>query len=187
MRPATLLVAAAACAVASCATFKSHFVDEQSRFQIGVHAFASGDYVTAARELNLLTEKRPYERDGQRALLVLSAMELDPRNSSRRPDIGADLAARFLKTPEGDEWLDVVAQTMYLLGLELGTTEERVEQAERRAEQKTLPKLPGPTVTARIKSVEQERDRLAKRVTALEDQLAEKERELQRIRKTIKP
>lgn len=187
MRRAALLVAAAACAVASCTTLKNHFVDPQSQFDIGVKAFASGDYATATTVLSALADKRPYERDGQRALLVLAAMQLDPRNAARRPEGGADLAARFLKTPEGDDWLDVVAQTMYLLGLELGSAEERADQADARTEQRALPKLPGPSVPARIKTLEQDRDRLAKRVSSLEDQLADKERELQRIRKTIKP
>jgi prefoldin subunit 5 len=38
-----------------------------------------------------------------------------------------------------------------------------------------------------MRAVEQERDRLARQVTALEEKLAEMDRELERIRKTIKP
>ena len=70
-----------------------------------------------------------------------------------------------------------------------GDAEDRVEKAEaaQANRPRELPKLPGPTVTARIKTVEQDRDRLAKRVTALEAQLADKDRELERIRKTIRP
>jgi chaperonin cofactor prefoldin len=50
-----------------------------------------------------------------------------------------------------------------------------------------LPNLPGPSVTAKLRTVEQEREKLARRVDALEKQLQEKQEELDRIKKTIRP
>ena len=184
MTRATVLVAAVACLGVSCATVGSIWqTADEERFKAGVRALASGDFAKAHGELRPVAERRAGNDTGQRALLILSAIELDPRNPNRRPEVGADLAATYMRLPDRAEWLDGVAQTLYLVGVELGTVEERVEQARQRA----LPRLPGPTVSARIRTVEQERDRLAKRVSTLEAELAEKERELQRIRKTIKP
>lgn len=190
MRRASVLVAAGTAVLVGCATFQSVLrSDADKRFESGVHALASGDYATARTDLAWVAEHYNHETIGQRALLILAAVEMDPRNPTRRTDVGSDLAASFLRLPERDTWVDPVAQTLYLQSLELGAAEERAERAEQQQErrERELPKLPGPTVAARIKAVEQDRDRLAKRVTALEAQLADKDRELERIRKTIKP
>ena len=190
MRRASFLVVAWTLVMVGCATVSSVWrADEEQRFAAGMRALANADYAVAHRELAWVAEHFAHKSVGQRALLVLASMEMDPRNPSRRTDVGADLAATFLRLPDRDDWVDPVAQTMYLLGLELGAAEERAQRAERAAEsqQRELPHLPGPTVTARIRAVEQERDRLAARVTTLEEEKATLERELERIRKTIKP
>lgn len=189
MKRPIFLVVAAASVVMGCASLASLAQsDERVRFDSGIKALAAGDYVAAHRDLAWVAERFAHEDDGQRAILVLAAMELDPRNPARRPDSGSDLAGTFLALPDRDGWIDPVAQTLYLLGLELGAAEERAQRAERAVElQRQLPILPGPSVTTRIRTVEQERDRLAKQVTTLEEKLAEKDRELERIRKTIKP
>ena len=187
MKRATLLVAAVAVVFVGCATLTSALrSNEEERFDQGMRALVNGDYNKAHDHFAWVAEHYGHESSGQRALLVLAAMEMDPRNPSRRTDVGADLVATFLRLPERDSWVDPVAQTLYLQGLELGAAEQRAEKAEREAQQRELPKLPGPTVGTRIKTVEQDRDRLAKRVAALEAQLADKDKELERIRKTIK-
>jgi len=187
MRRATLLVVAVALAAAGCATIKGRQPDRDERFRTGLQALANGDYPRARTEFSWLAEHDANQRLGQSALLVLAALEMDPRNPQRRPEVGSDLAGQFLRLPERDAWIDPVAQTLYLLGIELGMAEERAQQEAQERPGRELPKLPGPTVTARIKTVEQERDKLAKRVATLEEQLAQKDRELERIRKTIKP
>ncbi|MGQ0813761.1 MAG: hypothetical protein ACT4O1_04780 [Gemmatimonadota bacterium] len=181
MRRATVPVAALAFVVTSCATLTSVWrADHEQRFDAGVRAMTNGDYALAHQEMSWTAQHFGHKTEGQRAVLLLATMEMDPRNPGRRPEVGSDLAASYLRLPEQEDWASPMAQTLYLIGLELGA--ERAE-AER---QRELPRLPGPTVTARIRSVEQERDRLAKRVSALEEQLAEKDRELQRIRKTVR-
>ena len=189
MRRPLFLVATAAFLVLGCASLTSlGQSDGHARFDSGIKALAEGNYSAAHRDLAWVAERFAHEDAGQRAVLVLAAMELDPRNPARRPDAGSDLAGTFLQLPDRDGWIDPVAQTLYLLGLELGAAEERAQRAERAVElQRQLPTLPGPSVTARIRAVEQERDRLARQVTALEEKLAEMDRELERIRKTIKP
>ena len=186
MKRATLLVAAIACFSVSCGTFSSVWSSKaEDRFTAGVRALARGDFAAARTDLTWVAQHHGHQKEGQRALIVLAALEADPRNPTRRIDASAQLTGSYLRLPERDEWLEPVAQTLYLLGLELGVAEQKVEEAQQR--ERELPKLPGPTVSSRIKTVEQERDRLAKRVSSLESQLAEKERELQRIQKTIKP
>lgn len=186
MKRATLLVAAVACFSVSCGTFTSVWsANGEDRFTAGVRALARGDFAAARNDLTWVAQNYGLNKEGQRALLVLASLEMDPRNPARRIDAGAELAASYLRLEDTDEWLEPVAQTLYLVGLELGVAEQRVEEAALR--ERGLPTLPGPTVPARIRSVEQERDRLARRVTSLEAQLAEKDRELQRIQKTIKP
>jgi hypothetical protein len=189
MRRPVFLAGAVASLVVGCASLTSLAQsDGRVRFDSGIKALAEGDYPAAHRHLSWVAERFAHEDDGQRAVLVLAAMELDPRNPGRRPDTGSDLAGTFLGLPDRDEWIDPVARTLYLLGLELGAAEERAQRAERAVElQRQLPILPGPSVTTRMRAVEQERDRLARQVTALEEKLAEMDRELERIRKTIKP
>lgn len=186
MRRATLLVAAVACLGVGCSTFASvRSAKAEDRFTAGVRALARGDFAAARSDLTWVVQNYGHEKEGQRALLVLAALETDPRNPNRRIDAGAELAASYLRLEKQDEWLQPIAQTVYLVALELGVAGQRVEEAVQR--ERELPKLPGLTVSARIKTVEQERDRLARRVASLEAQLAEKDRELQRIQKTIKP
>ena len=175
--------------VAGCASLRpSHASENDVRFANGVKALNAADYPTAERELGWVAEHASDQAVGQRALLILAATQMDPRNPNRKTESGSQLAGRFLRLPERDAWVDPVAQTLYLLGLELGEAEDRADKAEAQAQQaRELPKLPGPSVNARIKSVEQDRDKLAKRVATLEDQLAQSQKELERIRKTIKP
>jgi hypothetical protein len=186
MRRATLLMAAVACICVGCSTFASARGDDaEDRFNTGVRALAAGNFAAARSDLGWVAQHYSRQMEGQRALLVLAALEADPRNPTRRVEAGSELAASYLRLPERENWLEPMAQTLYLIGLELGAAEQRIEEAQ--AKKRELPKLPGPTVSARIKNVEQDRDRLAKRVTALEAELAEKDAELQRIKKTIKP
>lgn len=185
MRWTTALVAAVACVVTSCATVTSIWRDQSAdRFEAGVRALKAGNYAVAHGDLAWVAQNSQHEKEGRRALLLLAGLELDPRNPNRRPEVGADLAAGYSRLTDRDEWMDPLASTLYLLGTELGVRDSTPARAGPTPE---LPKLPGPTVNARIRAIEQERERLAKRVTALEAEVAEKDREIERIKKTIKP
>ena len=173
-----------------CATLKAPLETRgEKRFEDGLAALGRGDYRVAHENLAWVAQHYGREAYGQQALLTLAAMEMDPRNPARRINVGTDVAAGYLRLPEKALWTQPVAQTLYLLGLELGAAEERAERAEREVERTPakLPNLPGPSVTSKLRTVEQERDRLARRVDTLEKQLAEKEQELERIKKTIRP
>lgn len=174
--------------LAACATVSSRTSTPNDRYNAGMKALAVNDFKTAEQHFTWLAEHAGAEAIGRRALLILSALQLDPRNSVRRAESGSALAARYLNAPGRETWADPVALTLYLLGSELGEAEDRADRAEAQTQlARQLPRLPGPTVMARIRAVEQERDKLAKRVSSLEEQLAQSQRELERIRKTIKP
>lgn len=201
MRFSALAAGAVALALSACATVGNLFESRaDERFEAGMAALQAGDYVTANRELGFIAERYGNTELGQHALLVVSALEMDPRNPRRRLALGSELSAAYLRTQETPPWTQPLAQTMYLLALELGAAEEKVAQAEaekaqaeRRAAEGYLPKLSQPTVPARLKTLQDEKERMAKRVEALEAQLAdrdkklaEKDKELERIRKTLK-
>lgn len=190
MKRGSMWAAAVAGLLVGCASLKAPLESRgEKRFDESLAALARGDYRTAHEGLTWVAQNNPDDEEGRQALLVLAALELDPRNPERRVANGTDVAASYLGLQEKPVWTNPVAQTMYLLGLELGAAEERVEKAEREAERAAarLPSLPGPSVSARIRTLDQERERLSKRVEALEKQLQEKEQELERIKKTIRP
>ncbi|HSL78098.1 MAG TPA: hypothetical protein VK877_00430 [Pseudolabrys sp.] len=203
MRYSALAIGLLALSVSACATVNSLFDDRaDERFSAGMAALSRGDYSQANTDLGWVAENYADERVGQRALLILSGLEVDPRNPRRRISLGADLAAAYLRLPEKERWTDPVAQALYLLALELGAAEERVAQAEadrqaaeRRAYDALLPQLPesASTVPTRLRAMTEERDKLARKVEQLETdladrdkKLADKEKELDRIRKTLK-
>lgn len=189
MKRATIGALALTGLLTGCATLKASLESRgEERLEESLALLARGDYRGAYEGLSWVVQHDGDDEHGQAALLALAALELDPRNPSRRIAVGTDVAASYLTLGEKESWTVPVAQTLYLLGLELGAAEERVEKAERAAERAArLPSLPGPSVTARIRTIEQERDRLKSRVDVLEKQLADKEQELERIRKTIRP
>jgi hypothetical protein len=185
----SLWAVALTCLLVGCATLKAPFESRaEERFEHALEALGRGDYRTAHEGLSWVVQYHSKEELGQQATLILAALELDPRNPGRRIGVGTDVAATYLREADEPDWTQPIAQTLYLLGLELGAAEERAEKAEREAERAVsrLPALPGPSVSARIRTVEQERDRLGRRVETLEKQLAEKDQELQRIKKTIR-
>jgi hypothetical protein len=195
MKFSVLVTGVLALALPACATFDSVFGSRAAdRYEAGLAAAQRGDFASAHRDLGWVIETHGSESIGQRALLTVAALEMDPRNPQRRLALGADLAGAYLSA-QPENWSQPVAQTLYLIALELGATEERLAQveadrrdAERRAESTTLPRLPAAsaTVPSRLKALSEERDKLANKVEQLEKQVAEKDKELDRIRKTLK-
>lgn len=196
MTRSVLAAVALALVVSACATVNIFGDRAEQRLSEGLTALEQNDFETGTREVGWVALNYHREEIGRRALLVAAAAEIDPRNPKRRLAYGADLAATYLRQPEKTpDWLGPVAQALYLSALELGAAEERVAQAEQRAEEveRKLPELPSPSVTSRLREAVTERDRLSRRVEQLEKDLAERtkklsdtEKELERIRKTLK-
>ncbi|MGH7459808.1 MAG: hypothetical protein ACREMA_02115 [Longimicrobiales bacterium] len=190
--------------LAACASVTTYFDSrKEERFAAGLAALHRGDYVTANEEMGWVVEHYGSEDVGRQALLAVAAIEMDPRNPQRRLTLGSELAGAYLRQPQA-EWLQPVAQTLYLLSIEMGAAEERVaqveaekQQVERRIEEveRSLPQLPESVMPfpARVRAMKEAHDRLARKVEALETQLAERdkkladtEKELERIKKTLK-
>jgi hypothetical protein len=60
---------------------------------------------------------------GQQALLVLAAAELDPRNPERQIELAAEFAAHFLGLPNRAAWAQPLAESLYLLSMEIGASD----------------------------------------------------------------
>jgi chemotaxis protein histidine kinase CheA len=218
-------------------------LDPEDQLTQALAALERQDFTSAYNQFTQVYERHWNEPVGQRALLAMAAVEMDPRNRERRLYVGADLAARSLQLPDAPAWSIPVSQTLYLLAAELGAAEERTaraeaekEEAERKAVQaerekeqteaekqsveaearrakaqarqsqaeaarakaeakqakarpapkpRSLPKLPGPSVTARTQELRNERDKLANEAQVLRKRLAEREEEIERMRETL--
>ncbi len=163
----------------------------------------TGAYAPATQELQALAQAYPQHVIGRQALLLTAAAELDPRNPGAQLDEAAGLLTQYLAAADTSDWTRPVARTLYLLALQVGASAQQVEQAEAdaaraRAEagrvRAALPRLPGPSLSARITDAEQQRDRLLARVKELEagsaqlqKALADSAQELKRIRRTLRP
>jgi chemotaxis protein histidine kinase CheA len=104
-------------------------------FERGLQALEQQDFRSAYEQFSWVYEVYWDRPIGERALLALAAVELDPRNPDRRLYVGADLAGRHYQLPTARRWNEPVSQTLYLLALELGATEERLARAEAEREQ----------------------------------------------------
>lgn len=197
MRYNALAASLVVLAISACATVGSVFDGERERhYNAGVIALKAGDYDAASEHLALVAERDAGDALGQQALLMVAALEMDPRNPKRRLPLGSDLTGSYLKLERTPAWTTPVAETLYLLAIELGAAENRAAQAAAdKEEAENRLKLPenSPTMTSRLRGLGEERDRLAKKVEQLEVQLAdrdkklaEKDKELERIRKTLK-
>jgi hypothetical protein len=205
-----LALALVAAGIAGCAAIRP--VDNPDGGRLlneGVEALEERQYLEAYERFTEVYTLHPREPLGGRAMLALAAMELDPRNPGRRLDVGAAILGRYFSGEAISSWQRPLIETTYLMALELGASEYRVEVAEAEAEQarreaaaaraavgddgRSLPRLPGPSVRAQADALRVERNQLVARtgeletrVAELETQLAEAQAELDRIRKTIK-
>lgn len=148
--------------------------DPDREFDRALAAWRTGDYRSARHALLRVYNGFAERPVGQRALLALAAAELDPRNPDRRLDAASAFAARYIHEPGVPEWSRPVAEALYLLALDLGAREAA-----------PVPALPDTPLAARLHKLELRGDSLEARIGALERKLAEREQELERIRKTL--
>jgi hypothetical protein len=174
--------------------------DPRVQLHEGVAALEAEQYLRARGLLEPLFYERSGEIVGQQALMLLVAAELDHRNPDRRLWAAADMAGRLLDLDNVDPWFIPLAETYYLLAMELGAAEQRIaaaEAARATAEARASSRLPEPTresVPVRIGRLTTERDQARRRAEQLEQQLAVRDRELRdtqqeldRIKRTIRP
>jgi hypothetical protein len=94
--------------------------DGDQRLAMAAALVEAGSYDRAERLLRLLASRCENGEDGRTGLLLLTSLLLDPRNPGAAPDSAALMAARFLKLPEAPPPERPVAESLYVLALELG-------------------------------------------------------------------
>lgn len=202
MKRAAVCIALLSAGIAGCAALRPERENgADGDLERGLDALAAQDYATARTVLDRVYRLHWQERLGQSALLALTAAEIDPRNNERRLSVASDLAARYLNVPGTPQWTVPVAESLYLLAVELGAQEDSLQRAQadrRQAEAeagrlRALPQSQRETVPARIRRLENERNEVQRRLRDTEQRLATREKELrdaqqelERIRKTIK-
>jgi hypothetical protein len=80
----------------------------------------SGSFPEADRLLRQVASTCESGEDGKRALMLLAAISLDPRNRSANPDSAALMSARYLFLPDIAASERLAAQSVYALALDLG-------------------------------------------------------------------
>jgi hypothetical protein len=196
MRYSALAAGLLALAVTACASLGLG-KNGEDHYDAGLRAFKAGDYAAATEHLSLVAGPEPEDKEGRQALLMLAALEMDTRNPKRRLALGSDHAGTYLRLKETEPWTSAIAQTLYLLSVELGSAEERAAQAEADKQQAEaivdgLPK-DFQSWPQRLRTSEDQREKLVKKVEQLTEQVAErdkklveKDKELERIKKTLK-
>jgi hypothetical protein len=171
----------------------------------GVAAARAQDYATARSVLEPLYRAHYMDEYGRKALLVLTALELDPRNAERRLYAAADFAVAALNAKDVPDWEVPLAESLYLLSQELGGHEEalaRAEAAKQQAQNVAAAAVadrraalqsnrePWPTQVRKLREANDElkkrADALQAAVRARDKELAEANQELERIKKTLK-
>lgn len=145
-------------------------------------ALERGNHAGAIAELLQAAGRCPSGAGEREALLTAAALALDPANALRQVDLAASLSARYLATAERADAGRPVAQSLYLLALELGG--ERVTSAGCGGGDSVLAALPhvaapGAASAAATPDLD--------RIKILERELARLRDELVRIRKTLEP
>jgi hypothetical protein len=185
-----LLLTGLVLAVAGCAALGRSTPDPELRLQLGLAALAENDVAGARPHLDWVYRNYPAQAPGHQALLALIAAELDPRNPDRSLWTSADLAAQLIGAAGAPAWSRPVANTLYLVALELGASEERAAAAQQKVD---MPRFDGPSLAAQMRELEEERDAQKRRADAqaqqieqLEKEIREKNAEIERIRRTIR-
>jgi chemotaxis protein histidine kinase CheA len=199
-----------------------------------LEAYERLDFRAAYEQLSWVYSNFWNRRIGERALLTMAAVELDPRNPGRRFHEGAELASWYGDLPAALSWNVPVSRTLEGMARELDfayTEIERLDAEKDRAERERdaarseaaratrdaeaartaaaaareearraqaqaraaarrpapAPAAPQPSAPVGVSALQAERDGLASEVQQLRRSLAQRERELERIRQTITP
>jgi hypothetical protein len=95
-----------------------------SVFDNGLAVMADGDFAGAESAFRQAASRCESGSDGQRALLFLSFLGLDPRNPAAHPDSAALMAARFLNLPGLTREETLEAEALYITALDYGADPE---------------------------------------------------------------
>ena len=109
-----------ACSIGGGAASPAPDAARRASLDLGVAALEAADFRAAVERLAPIAAVCPTDALGRRAMLLLAAAELDPRNAEGRADAAAELAAfQLARAPRG-EWEGTLATQLYLLALDHG-------------------------------------------------------------------
>jgi len=95
-----------------------------SVFEKGIALMAGADFSGAELAFRDAASRCESGAEGQRALLFLSFLALDPRNPTAHPDSAALMAARFLNLPNTSQDEILEAEALYVTALDHGADPE---------------------------------------------------------------
>lgn len=93
---------------------------EDNRLEIAAALLEAEAYARAEGVLRVLASSCENGPRGRQSLLLLAALQLDPRNPAASPDSAAVMAARYLALPDAVASARPLAENLYVLALELG-------------------------------------------------------------------
>lgn len=123
MRDARRIAAATMLAVlvlSGCASAGASRTAGAGRLDAGALALRRGEFDRAGEALAEVRRTCGETRLGRQALLLIAALEMDPRNPSGDPGRAAALAGHWLTRPETFPWTRSIAETLYLQALRAG-------------------------------------------------------------------
>lgn len=171
-----------------------------SPYENGLSLLAEGDFEGADEAFRESAASCESGREGRRAILFLSLLELDPRNPNAHPDSAALMAMRFLFLPLSPPAEALQAEGLYVAALDRGADPglrpdpespgfairfERCGEPVPSGEEPPLPVLDRPT-SSLLQRLDAERSSLTARNEALQRTVEELQAELERIRGLMK-
>jgi hypothetical protein len=211
-RPGTSLVLASvllfpACRLGTGASVEPVPIPAVNELERGTVLLASGAFGSAETVLRQIASSCESGADGRRAILLLAALRLDPRNPAAHPDSAAAYATSYLALSDHEPSERPLAESLYLMALDRGAVPgprpavpggvaTRFSDCDAPEPPvlaplalPTLGREPMVTIEARLRA---QRDTLATRAAqlgdrneALEQRVRELEAELQRIRRLL--
>jgi len=192
---------AAALLVSACAwlgqTLGSSGGGVSSQYERALALLEDESFVAAEVMLRRMATSCDNGYEGRRSLLLLAAVWLDPRNRAANADSAAVLAARYLGLPDTDPIERIAAEGLYVLALDLGADPQlrparvnashllalRFSNCEAPLPETvvSLPELGRESMTARLRSLERQRDSLAARASTLAEGSRTMERRVQEL------
>ncbi|HET6340945.1 MAG TPA: hypothetical protein VFG78_02045 [Gemmatimonadota bacterium] len=209
-RSQAIVVAGLLALGAACASSDAYREAGAGGLDAGALALRRGEFDQAREALANVRRTCGESRLGRQALLLIAALEADPRNPAGDPDRAAALAGHWLTHPETFPWTRPVAETIYLHAVRAGGTPysasgkppgevqdllamsrpaDGADEACDATDWEVLGAGAPPELSGRPRSggSPDEADGLRQDNARLREQVAQLEAELQRIRETLRP
>ena len=119
-RASAIAVAGFLALLSGCASSGAYREAGAGGLDAGALALRRGEFVQAREALVEVRRTCGDARLGRQALLLIAALEVDPRNPTGDPDHAAALAGYWLSRPETFPWMRPLAETLYLQALRAG-------------------------------------------------------------------